>query len=65
MLIQAERQAVNTTIQGSAADLVKTAMNNIDRRLAEEFPSTRRTHRHRDDPAAGRAHYFMLHYWGY
>ena len=27
---QAERQAVNTTIQGSAADLVKTAMVNID-----------------------------------
>lgn len=30
---QAERQAVNSTIQGSAADLVKTAMINIDRRL--------------------------------
>ena len=28
---QAERQAVNTTIQGSAADLVKTAMVNIDK----------------------------------
>ena len=35
---QAERQAVNSTIQGSAADLVKTAMVNIDRRLAREFP---------------------------
>ncbi len=30
---QAERQAVNTTVQGSAADLVNTAMVNIDRRI--------------------------------
>ena len=37
---QAERQAVNTTIQGSAADLVKTAMVNIDRRLSERFPDS-------------------------
>ena len=35
---QAERQAVNTTIQGSAADLVKTAMVNIDKRLSEKYP---------------------------
>lgn len=34
----AERQAINTTIQGSAADLVKSAMNEIDRRLFEAFP---------------------------
>ena len=34
---QAERQAVNSTVQGSAADLVKTAMVNIDRVLAEEY----------------------------
>lgn len=34
---QAERQAVNSTIQGSAADLVKTAMVNIDRVLAKEY----------------------------
>ncbi|XP_012557615.2 DNA polymerase theta isoform X1 [Hydra vulgaris] len=33
----AERQAVNTTIQGSAADLVKIAMNNIDIKLNEIF----------------------------
>ena len=32
----AERVAVNTPIQGSAADIVKTAMLNLDRRLAEE-----------------------------
>lgn len=30
---QAERQAVNSTIQGSAADLVKIAMINVDREL--------------------------------
>ena len=42
---QAERQAVNTTIQGSAADLVKLAMINIDRRLCEQFPNCWRTHR--------------------
>lgn len=43
---QAARQAVNTTVQGSAADLVKTAMVNIDKRLAEEFPSCAVTHSH-------------------
>ena len=32
----AERVAVNTPIQGSAADIVKTAMLNLDRRLAGE-----------------------------
>ena len=31
-----ERLAVNTPIQGSAADLIKTAMINISRRLKEE-----------------------------
>ena len=34
---QAERQAVNSTIQGSAADLVKTAMVNIDTALVDVF----------------------------
>jgi DNA polymerase-1 len=32
----AERIAVNTPIQGSAADIVKTAMLNLDKRLAEK-----------------------------
>ena len=43
---QAARQAVNTTVQGSAADLVKTAMVNIDKTLALEFPTSVVTHRH-------------------
>lgn len=36
---QAERQAVNTTIQGSAADLVKTAMVNIDKMINRLYQS--------------------------
>lgn len=44
---QAERQAVNTTVQGSAADLVKMAMINIDQRLGEMFPASRTTLRHK------------------
>lgn len=46
---QAERQAVNTTVQGSAADLVKLAMVNIDKRLCHEFPSCWRTHRQKSN----------------
>jgi DNA polymerase-1 len=34
----AERVAVNTPVQGSAADLIKKAMLAVDRRLAAEFP---------------------------
>lgn len=34
---QAERQAINSRIQGSAADLVKVAMTRIDKRLTEQF----------------------------
>ncbi|CAG2241135.1 POLQ [Mytilus edulis] len=43
----AERQAVNTTVQGSAADLVKTAMNCIDVKLKEVFPQSAYTHSHK------------------
>ncbi|MBI9018896.1 MAG: DNA polymerase I [Phycisphaerae bacterium] len=32
----AERMAVNTTLQGSAADLIKVAMINIDKRITDE-----------------------------
>ncbi|XP_064375829.1 DNA polymerase theta isoform X2 [Dromaius novaehollandiae] len=41
----AERQAVNTTVQGSAADIVKTATVNIQRRL-EGFSSVIKSHGH-------------------
>ena len=34
----AERVAINTPVQGSAADLIKKAMLTVDRRLRDEFP---------------------------
>jgi len=36
-----ERMAVNSPIQGSAADLIKVAMINVSKRLHEELPSTK------------------------
>ncbi|CAH1246909.1 POLQ [Branchiostoma lanceolatum] len=48
----AERQAVNTTVQGSAADLVKRAMVSIDQKLQKAFPATRRSHRQGESTAA-------------
>ena len=36
-----ERAAINTVVQGSAADLIKVAMVRLDRRLVAESPSTR------------------------
>ena len=51
---QAERQAVNTTVQGSAADLVKLAMTSIDRRLCEQFTSCWRTHRQKSEGELGK-----------
>ncbi|KAJ8027524.1 DNA polymerase theta [Holothuria leucospilota] len=44
----AERQAVNTTIQGSAADLFKMAMVKLQQILATRFPPTNVSHRHKD-----------------
>ena len=44
---QAERQAVNTTVQGSAADLVKLAMVRIDEELMKVYPDTTKAHRHK------------------
>lgn len=35
---QAERQAVNTTVQGSAANLTKAALVKIDEELSRKFP---------------------------
>ncbi|XP_072469974.1 DNA polymerase theta [Notamacropus eugenii] len=43
----AERQAINTTVQGSAADIVKMATVNIQRRL-ETLPSVIQSHGHRE-----------------
>ncbi|XP_018430571.1 PREDICTED: DNA polymerase theta-like, partial [Nanorana parkeri] len=52
----AERQAVNTTVQGSAADIVKTATVSIQRRLEAAFPSVPKSHGHRVPPRnAGRS----------
>lgn len=41
ILGQAERQAVNTVIQGSAADIAKVAMINSERELQEVFFKTK------------------------
>ncbi|XP_040477243.1 DNA polymerase theta [Ursus maritimus] len=43
----AERQAINTTVQGSAADIVKVATVNIQKQL-ETFHSTFKSHGHRE-----------------
>ncbi|KAI5134986.1 Dna polymerase Theta [Manis pentadactyla] len=43
----AERQAINTTVQGSAADIVKIATINIQKQL-ETFHSTFKSHGHRE-----------------
>lgn len=45
-LIQAERQAVNTTVQGSAADIVKLATVNIQKRLRKTYPASPLSHQH-------------------
>ncbi|KAL7853880.1 hypothetical protein AOLI_G00207240 [Acnodon oligacanthus] len=42
----AERQAVNTTVQGSAADIVKLATVNIQHRLEATFPEVPPSHHH-------------------
>ncbi|TNN78742.1 DNA polymerase theta [Liparis tanakae] len=49
----AERQAVNTTVQGSAADIVKLATVNIQKRLRKTYPAAPLSHQHAR-PAGGR-----------
>ncbi|XP_073680299.1 DNA polymerase theta [Garra rufa] len=50
----AERQAVNTTVQGSAADIVKLATINIQRRLEAAFPGVPISHQHPSLRSGGR-----------
>ncbi|KAA0720083.1 DNA polymerase theta [Triplophysa tibetana] len=50
----AERQSVNSTVQGSAADIVKLATNNIQRRLEEAFPGESTSHQHPSIRSGGR-----------
>ncbi|TWW59377.1 DNA polymerase theta [Takifugu flavidus] len=42
----AERQAVNTSVQGSAADIVKLATVNIQKRLRQTYPAAPPSHQH-------------------
>uniref|UniRef100_A0A3B4BND0 DNA-directed DNA polymerase family A palm domain-containing protein n=1 Tax=Periophthalmus magnuspinnatus TaxID=409849 RepID=A0A3B4BND0_9GOBI len=42
----AERQAVNTTVQGSAADIVKLATVNIEKQLRKTYPTAPLSHQH-------------------
>ena len=37
----AERVAINSVVQGSAADLIKVAMNNVHQQLLKEFPKAK------------------------
>ncbi|KAM3622631.1 uncharacterized protein V6R79_001372 [Siganus canaliculatus] len=46
----AERQAVNTTVQGSAADIVKLATVNIQKRLRKMYPTAPLSHQHTRSP---------------
>ncbi|KAM9792728.1 DNA polymerase theta [Neosynchiropus ocellatus] len=49
----AERQAVNTTVQGSAADIVKLATVNIQRRLRRTYSTAPPSHEHTRDGRSG------------
>uniref|UniRef100_A0A8K9XCJ8 DNA polymerase theta n=1 Tax=Oncorhynchus mykiss TaxID=8022 RepID=A0A8K9XCJ8_ONCMY len=55
---QAERQAVNTTVQGSAADIVKLATVNIQQCLRDTYPAAPLSHQHTGNtyPAAPLSH---------
>ncbi|KAK6305841.1 hypothetical protein J4Q44_G00246210 [Coregonus suidteri] len=53
-LLQAERQAVNTTVQGSAADIVKLATVNIQKCLRDTYPTAPLSHQHTNTESRGR-----------
>ncbi|XP_071219359.1 LOW QUALITY PROTEIN: DNA polymerase theta [Salvelinus alpinus] len=50
---QAERQAVNTTVQGSAADIVKLATVNIQQCLRDTYPAAPLSHQHTHTESRG------------
>ncbi|KAK1887128.1 DNA polymerase theta [Dissostichus eleginoides] len=50
----AERQAVNTTVQGSAADIVKLATVNIQKRLRKTYPAAPLSHQHTHSASSNR-----------
>ncbi|XP_031427336.1 DNA polymerase theta isoform X2 [Clupea harengus] len=52
----AERQAVNTTVQGSAADIVKLATVNIQRQFNKAFHGMPQSHQHPVSGAGSRRH---------
>uniref|UniRef100_A0A0C9Q746 POLQ protein n=1 Tax=Fopius arisanus TaxID=64838 RepID=A0A0C9Q746_9HYME len=67
---QAERQAVNTKVQGSAADLAKMAMLDVDRRMTRHFqgalvmpevPAGRKLRSNRDSGLRGGFLVLQLH----
>jgi DNA polymerase theta len=56
----AERQSVNTTVQGSAADIVKKAMIQIDKELTARFPNSIIPHLAREKGTKVRGAFFIL-----
>uniref|UniRef100_A0A3B4VKB9 DNA polymerase theta n=1 Tax=Seriola dumerili TaxID=41447 RepID=A0A3B4VKB9_SERDU len=57
----AERQAVNTTVQGSAADIVKLATVNIQKQLRKTFPAAPLSHQAGTSQLRGAYFVLQLH----
>uniref|UniRef100_A0A8D3CC38 DNA polymerase theta n=1 Tax=Scophthalmus maximus TaxID=52904 RepID=A0A8D3CC38_SCOMX len=57
----AERQAVNTTVQGSAADIVKLATVNIQKRLRKTYPAAPLSHQPGTSHPSGAYFVLQLH----
>uniref|UniRef100_A0AAQ5XZN7 DNA polymerase theta n=1 Tax=Amphiprion ocellaris TaxID=80972 RepID=A0AAQ5XZN7_AMPOC len=57
----AERQAVNTAVQGSAADIVKLATANIQRRLQKTYPAAPLSHQAGTSQLRGAYFILQLH----